>query len=222
MRLINPLGQNSLVHSHAVSSKPEEEDFKGFVTSMLLHLKAKIEKNEMEIEQFRRVTIDNASNNDIMKKIEEQSKEIVALKVTIQKFEATLSKKLYDQANAADYHQEKFEKVLNRKLDRLHRQGESVERKNVNLAGHLHLPDPRKDAQELRQNERRREIQERSNPRHPLKLHGHKRPRLEDWFNCSKQPDQAQSSRREDREPKKTVMARLFDDNVDLSNPPEE
>ena len=100
----------------------------------------------MEIEQFRRVTIDNASNNDILKKMEEQSKEIIALKVTIQKFEAALSKKFYDQANAADYHQEKFEKELNRKLDRLHRQGKSIERQNVNIAGHLHILDPRKEA----------------------------------------------------------------------------
>ena len=42
--------QKSTGHSHAVSSKPEDDDFKSFVTSMLLHLKAKIEKNEMEIE----------------------------------------------------------------------------------------------------------------------------------------------------------------------------
>ena len=143
--------------------------------------------------------------------------------MTIQKFEAALSKKFYDQANAVDYHQEKFEKDLNRKFDRLHRQGESIERQNVNLSGHLHLPDPRKDAQELKQDERRREIQERSNPRNPPRLHGHKMPRLEDWFNCSKQPDQAQSSRREERAPKKKKgLTGIFDANVDLSNPPEE
>ena len=211
--------QKSPNHSHAVSSKPEDEDFKSFVTTMLLQLKAKVDKNELEIEQLWLLTVKNASNNDIIKKMEEQQKEISSLKETIRQFEASLHRKFYNQACAADAQLERFEKNLNRKLDSLQRQGDSIERQNLNLAGHLNPPDPRKDAHALQEEARRREIQERSRP--PQRQFSRKRPRGEDWFNCSKQPKPAQSSRGEHREPKKLKARQLFD-NMDLSQPPEE
>ena len=90
------------------------------------------------------------------------------------------------------------------------------------MAGHLNLPDLRKDAQALQVEAMRREIQERSRP--PPRQFNRKRPRGEDWFNCSKQPEQGQGSRGDDRETKKQKKpaARTLLDGMDLSNPPEE
>ena len=209
-------------NSFVVSSKPVDDDFKTFVTSTLLMLKAKVEKNELEMEQFRRVTVENAPNNVILKKVEEQNREIAALKETIKRSEAALNKKLFDRASAADDQHEKLAREVNRKLDSLHRQGESIERQNVNIASHLNLPDPRKDAQALREEERRREIRDRSYSRPSSRPDPSTRKRSIDWFNCSSRPEQGQGSRREERPSKKRSLAGVLDAEFDLSNPPNE
>ena len=92
---------------------------------------------------------------------------------------------------------------------------------NVNVLP-FNLPDPRKDAQALREEERRREIRDRSYSRPSSRPDPHTRKRPIDWFNCSSRPEQGQGSRREERPSKKRSLAEDFDAHFDLSHPPNE
>ena len=122
LQVINtePPLQHSQVHSHAVSSRPkDDEDFKTFVTNMILEIKAKVDKNESEMKQFRLVTTKNVSNNEIMRNIDEIKKETSSLRETIRQFDASLNRRLYNQARAADSQIERVEKTIIHKLDSL-------------------------------------------------------------------------------------------------------
>ena len=72
------------------------------------------------------MTVENAPNNAILKKVEEQNREIAALKETIRRSEAALNKKLFDQASAADYNHDKLAKDIRRKFDTLQRQNDTI------------------------------------------------------------------------------------------------
>ena len=135
---------------------------------------------------------------------------------------ATLNKKLFDQASAADYNHDKLAKDISRKFDAVQRQGDIIIRHNVNMAGHLNLPDPRKDDQTVREEERRREIRNRSYSRPSSRPDPQTRKRTIDWFNCSSRPEQGQGSRREERPSKRRSLAEDFDAHFDMSNPPNE